>query len=116
LSAPFAVAQRHPESPDVAADHWFTSAAGFIKHILSKMTTRNCFTFLLMLLIAVFRIQCNAFSVGFTTASRPAAVAPTALSMTVLTYNGKKKDFKAGSPLSTACQQLGVKVTYSCKK
>jgi hypothetical protein len=78
------------------------------------MTMQNCFT-LFLLLIAVFRNQCDAFSVGFT-ASRPAAVAPTALSMTVLTYNGKKKDFKAGSPLSTACQQLGVKVTYSCKK
>lgn len=40
----------------------------------------------------------------------------TDLSMTILTYNGKKKDFKAGSPLSVAVKQLGVPVKYSCKK
>jgi hypothetical protein len=39
-----------------------------------------------------------------------------ALQMTVLSYNGKKKDFKAGSPLSVAAKNLGMKVTYSCKK
>jgi hypothetical protein len=38
------------------------------------------------------------------------------LQMTVLAYNGKKKDFKAGSPLSKAVQQLGIKPKYSCKK
>mmetsp|Transcript_25541 Transcript_25541/g.60412 ORF Transcript_25541/g.60412 Transcript_25541/m.60412 type:complete len:130 (-) Transcript_25541:295-684(-) len=40
----------------------------------------------------------------------------TALHMTVLTYNGKKKNFKAGSPLKNAVAQLGVKPRYSCKK
>mmetsp|Transcript_11512 Transcript_11512/g.16113 ORF Transcript_11512/g.16113 Transcript_11512/m.16113 type:complete len:115 (+) Transcript_11512:136-480(+) len=35
---------------------------------------------------------------------------------TVLSYNGKKKDFKAGSPLKNACANLGVKPKYSCKK
>jgi hypothetical protein len=35
--------------------------------------------------------------------------------MTVLSYNGKKKDFKAGSPPSVAAKQIGMKVTYSCK-
>ena len=40
----------------------------------------------------------------------------TSLGMTILTYNGKKKDFKAGSPLSVAVKQLGVPVKYSCKK
>jgi len=40
----------------------------------------------------------------------------TDLQMTVLTYKGKKKDFKAGSPLSRAVAQLGVPVKYSCKK
>jgi hypothetical protein len=38
------------------------------------------------------------------------------LHMTILTYNGKKKNFPAGSPLSRACAQLGVPVKYSCKK
>ncbi|KAG7348455.1 hypothetical protein IV203_017160 [Nitzschia inconspicua] len=38
------------------------------------------------------------------------------LQMTILSYNGKKKDFKPGTPLSTAVQQLGLKPTYSCKK
>ena len=38
------------------------------------------------------------------------------LQMTILTYNGKKKDFKAGSPLSSAAAALGVKPKYSCKK
>jgi hypothetical protein len=38
------------------------------------------------------------------------------LQMTIISYNGKKKDFKAGSPLSKAVEQLGVKPRYSCKK
>jgi hypothetical protein len=39
-----------------------------------------------------------------------------ALQMTILSYNGKKKNFKEGSPLSVAAKQMGMKVTYSCKK
>jgi hypothetical protein len=51
------------------------------------------------------------------TVSTPFAVrSSTNLKMTVLTYNGKKKDFKAGSPLKNACANLGVKPKYSCKK
>jgi hypothetical protein len=38
------------------------------------------------------------------------------LAMTVLSYNGKKMDFKPGTPLSKAAAQLGVNVKYSCKK
>ena len=38
------------------------------------------------------------------------------LRMTVLSYNGKKKDFKAGSPLSRALPAIGIKPRYSCKK
>mmetsp|Transcript_49837 Transcript_49837/g.53782 ORF Transcript_49837/g.53782 Transcript_49837/m.53782 type:complete len:115 (+) Transcript_49837:155-499(+) len=38
------------------------------------------------------------------------------LHMTVLTYNGKKKNFKAGTPLKKAVANLGVKPRYSCKK
>jgi len=40
----------------------------------------------------------------------------TALEMTVLRYGSKKKDFKPGSPLSSACAALGVKPKYNCKK
>lgn len=36
--------------------------------------------------------------------------------MTVLSYNGKKKDFKAGSSLKSAVAALGVKPKYSCTK
>ena len=39
-----------------------------------------------------------------------------ALSMTVLAYNGKKVDIKEGTPLKNACAKLGVKPKYSCKK
>ena len=39
-----------------------------------------------------------------------------ALQMTVLTYKGKKKNFKAGSPMKNAAAGLGVKPRYSCKK
>jgi hypothetical protein len=36
--------------------------------------------------------------------------------MTKLSFNGKSKEFKAGTPLSKAVAQLGCKVTYSCRK
>jgi hypothetical protein len=38
------------------------------------------------------------------------------LHMTILSANGKKADFKEGSPLKNACATLGVKPKYSCKK
>ena len=38
------------------------------------------------------------------------------LQMTVLSHNGKKKNFKPGSPLKNACSALGVRPKYSCKK
>lgn len=38
------------------------------------------------------------------------------LRMTVLNYNGKKKNFKPGTPLSKALPQIGIKPRYSCKK
>lgn len=40
----------------------------------------------------------------------------TSLHMTVLSYNGKKKNFKAGSPLSKALPAIGIRPKYSCKK
>jgi len=63
-----------------------------------------------------------AFLLMLLTVSHAFVVAPvsmartTALEMTVLSYNGKKKDFPAGSPLKNAVRQMGVKVTYSCNK
>ena len=38
------------------------------------------------------------------------------LRMTVLTSNGKKVDIPEGTPLKTACEKLGVKPKYSCKR
>jgi hypothetical protein len=70
--------------------------------------------FICLLLAAAAAIfASDAFTVVPT---HPASVHSSALSMTVLVYNGKKKNFKAGSPLSTAVAQLGVPVKYSCKK
>jgi hypothetical protein len=40
----------------------------------------------------------------------------TSLEMTALSFKGKKKDFKAGSSLKSACSALGVKPKYSCTK
>lgn len=40
----------------------------------------------------------------------------TNLMMTKLMFNGKTKEFKAGTPLSKAVAQLGCKVVYSCRK
>lgn len=45
---------------------------------------------------------------------RSSSTAP--LQMTVLSYNGKKKNFPPGSPMNKAIAALGVKVKYSCKK
>jgi hypothetical protein len=71
--------------------------------------------FICLLLVAAAAIfASDAFTVVPPT--HRGAVQPSALSMTVLVYNGKKKNFKAGSPLSTAVAQLGVPVKYSCKK
>ena len=57
----------------------------------------------------------NAFTVStpFTTSRLSKS---TGLQMTILTYGAKKQDFKAGSPLKSACAKLGVKPKYSCKK
>ena len=60
----------------------------------------------------------TAFVVPFVWSSSAAitTTSSTDLHMTVLTYKGKKKSFKAGSPLSRAVAGLGVPVKYSCKK
>ena len=63
-----------------------------------------------LLLIAFVALN-NAF-----TMSPPSTRSSTTLEMTVLNYNGKKVNFKAGSPLKNAVGKLGVKPKYSCKK
>lgn len=69
---------------------------------------------LIACLVAFIVVLCavDAFSV-----QTPAPVrSSSALSMTVLTYGNKKKNFRAGSPLKNACAALGVKPRYNCKK
>jgi hypothetical protein len=53
---------------------------------------------------------------AFQSPSPKRSIKGSALQMTVLSYNGKKKDFKAGSPLKSAVAGLGVKPKYSCKQ
>lgn len=67
----------------------------------------------LLLSILITIVVCtNAFVV-----SPPSGVRRcTDLKMTVLTYKGKKANFKPGTPLKNACAKLGVKPKYSCKK
>lgn len=71
--------------------------------------------FLLIGLCAYVVQTANAFGIVPSVYTTPSKVR-TSLTMTILSYNGKKKDFKAGSPLSVAVKQLGVPVKYSCKK
>ena len=66
--------------------------------------------------VIAFLLAVLAVSHAFTMAPAPVARTTTALDMTVLSYNGKKKDFREGSPLKNAVRQLGVKVKYSCNK
>lgn len=70
---------------------------------------------LIAILIVFIAALCaaNAFSVKPAPGSRSSA---TELRMTVLTYGNKKKNFRAGSPLKSACAALGVKPRYNCKK
>ena len=64
---------------------------------------------------SLFLIIAVAASSAFTV-SAPSVRSSTELKMTILTYGGKKMDFKAGSPLKAACAKLGVKPKYSCAK
>jgi ferredoxin len=76
-------------------------------------------TFSIFFLIAVVALDFNAdaFQQSRRTArSSGNRVKGSSLHMTVLSYNGKKKDFKPGSPLKSAVASLGVKPKYSCQK
>lgn len=65
----------------------------------------------------IFALVCVVASVNaFTSVAPTNFQSSTALDMTVLTYNGKKKNFRAGSPMKNAASALGVKPRYSCKK
>lgn len=66
-----------------------------------------------LLVLAVVLAVSNAF---VTVPAKPAFASTSALQMTVLAHKGKKKNFKAGSPLKNACAGLGVKPKYSCRK
>ena len=61
------------------------------------------------------------FALGLTTdafivSSNAGSRRSSSLTMTALTANGKKIDFKEGSSLKAACAKLGVKPKYSCQK
>ena len=71
----------------------------------------------LSLIIAFLAVAANVQA--FQSASSPSyqkTSSSSSLQMTILTYNGKKKNFKAGSPMKKAAAGLGVKPRYSCKK
>lgn len=71
-------------------------------------------TFFALLIALIVCLSAEAFTTS--TNSLPAVSSSSSLQMTVLTYNGKKKNFKAGSPLKNAVSQLGLRPRYSCKK
>lgn len=67
---------------------------------------------LAVLLIVASIVGSDAWAKGTTQRMRQSSQ----LKMTLLTYQGKSKDFPAGSALSKACSALGVSPKYSCKK
>mmetsp|Transcript_43001 Transcript_43001/g.125019 ORF Transcript_43001/g.125019 Transcript_43001/m.125019 type:complete len:113 (+) Transcript_43001:58-396(+) len=71
-------------------------------------------SFLVCLVLLAILTGSNAFQ--STHGQRKRGVRGSSLEMTVLTYNGKKMNFKPGSSLSSAAAALGVKPKYSCKK
>jgi len=68
----------------------------------------------LAVLLALVAISANVNA--FTAISSPSYQRTSPLEMTVLTYNGKKKNFRAGSPMKNAASGLGIKPRYSCRK
>mmetsp|Transcript_16141 Transcript_16141/g.40472 ORF Transcript_16141/g.40472 Transcript_16141/m.40472 type:complete len:119 (-) Transcript_16141:1440-1796(-) len=68
-------------------------------------------------LALILAVACLAPSAnGFHNLHVPTTHKSSSLHMTVLSYNGKKKNFKPGTPLSKALPQIGIKPKYSCKK
>jgi hypothetical protein len=66
-------------------------------------------------LLAILVVLCFA-DAFHTRAPKNRPMKGSTLQMTVLSYGGKKKDFKAGSSLKSAVASLGVKPKYSCTK
>jgi hypothetical protein len=66
-------------------------------------------------LLAILVVRCFADALH-TRAPNNRPMKGSTLQMTVLSYGGKKKDFKAGSSLKSAVASLGVKPKYSCTK
>ena len=77
------------------------------------MNTKS-FLLALVAVLAMLVVNTNAFTVNGPHQSSVRQA--TSLDMTVLSHKGKKKDFRAGSPLKNACSALGVRPKYSCKK
>mmetsp|Transcript_9943 Transcript_9943/g.11630 ORF Transcript_9943/g.11630 Transcript_9943/m.11630 type:complete len:116 (+) Transcript_9943:97-444(+) len=75
--------------------------------MISKLSAATLSTFLVLLLI----VNSNGFNMYPTSSRRTSS-----LHMTKLSYNGKKVEVKAGSPLKNAVGKLGIKPRYSCKK
>jgi len=78
---------------------------------------------LVVLLVGVTSLTSvvNGFNVGNDARRRVQVVSSSttsssSLRMTILSYGGKKKNFKPGTPLSKALPQIGLKPKYSCKK
>jgi hypothetical protein len=67
------------------------------------------------LLLALFAMLCGTVAFQSSSSSNR-RVKGSSLQMTVLTYKGKKRDFKAGGSLKSAVSALGVKPKYSCTK
>jgi ferredoxin len=81
------------------------------------MTTSFLFVLILTASVAAILFHDVAsFQQNTKTSRSTNRVRGTYLHMTVLSYNGKKKDFKPGSSLKSAVESLGVKPKYSCKK
>ena len=75
---------------------------------MSKLSITNFTTFLVLLLV----VGSTAFNVSPIWTRRNSS----SLHMTKLSYNGKKIDVRAGTPLKNAIPKLGIKPRYSCKK
>lgn len=71
---------------------------------------------LLIVLCSILAFLSGSMAFQSTAGKKHRGIKGNPLQMTVLSYNGKKKDFKAGSALKSAVSALGVKPKYSCKK
>jgi hypothetical protein len=92
---------------------------------LKTMTLPQTIRLLLVVLlvsVASLTSVANGFNVGndarrrVQVVSSSTTITSSSLRMTVLSYGGKKKNFKPGTPLSKALPQIGLKPKYSCKK